>query len=126
MSSAKHEAFIQACRDKNYVMASTLVDDGLDLEFRDREGRYPMHYAAALCFPEAVDLLIRKGANIECRDHNGNTPLSDAVFHGQGRTEVIQKLLECGANPEANNHHGISPKSLASTIANYDYSDLFQ
>jgi uncharacterized protein len=49
-------------------------------------------------------LLLRKGANIEARDQDGNTPLISAA--GNGETAVVKLLLENGADAEATDSAG--------------------
>ena len=58
-------------------------------------------------------------SNIEARDANGNTPLSNAVYWFRGDPSLINFLLEKGADKFNENDYGVSPYSLAETIANY-------
>lgn len=58
-------------------------------------------------------LLIKKGANIEHRNANDNTPLDIAAAYGF--TDVIYLLIKNGAkiNSQTNSKLGISPLMLA-------------
>jgi ankyrin repeat protein len=62
---------------------------------------------------------------VDARDQYGNTPLWQAVFHSNGRGELIGLLLRSGASPNAANDSGISPVQLAQTIANYNVKQYF-
>lgn len=44
---------------------------------------------------ETVKLLIEKGADVNAKDKNGNTPLKNALSHG--KTEIAEFLREAGA-----------------------------
>ncbi|HEY7807352.1 MAG TPA: ankyrin repeat domain-containing protein [Croceibacterium sp.] len=120
-----HEAFVRAVVDKDGAGVRAALRNGLDVNFVDREGRFALHYAAVHGDGAAARALLDGGAQIDCRDRNGNTPLSNAVFYAEGRKEFIEFLLANGANPNIENLHGVSAATLARSIANYDYSELF-
>jgi uncharacterized protein len=100
---------------------------------RDRAGRTPLHYAvidapvglnhtAALADPELkaenhrriVEFilansakLLKAGADVDARDHQGATPL---LFAARGESEeVIRLLLDAGADVNAANNDGDTP-----------------
>jgi ankyrin repeat protein len=102
-----------------------LIESGLDVNFRDDTSLSPLHYAVSAQMLDVTELLLEAGADIEAKDVHGNTPLSDAVFYANGRPEIIELFLKKGANPDAENNHAVSPRSLALSIGNYDYSDIF-
>ena len=39
----------------------------------------PLHHAASIGYKEIVELLIANGADVNAKDHNGETPLDWAV-----------------------------------------------
>lgn len=49
---------------------------------------------------EAVSLLLERGADINCRDRHGETPLIRAC--GGGWVGLVSYLLERGADPNLN------------------------
>lgn len=103
-----------------------LVQEGYECNQQDKNGWTPLHFATQENSLEAVEALIRAGADVDIVDEHGNTPLWRAVFSSKGNGEVIKALLKAGANPNRPNLHGVSPQGLAGTIANYDLEPFFR
>ena len=78
------------------------LDAGGDVAVRDDEqGSTPLHYAAAWSrIPEAVSLLIDRGADVMARDEKGGTPLHYAAAFCW-RPEVLELLIDRGADVTA-------------------------
>jgi surface polysaccharide O-acyltransferase-like enzyme len=67
----------------------------------------PLHLAALADRPEAVALLIQKGARPDTAAVDGGTPLHAAAFVGHER--VVSTLVEQGANVNARDTQGRTP-----------------
>jgi ankyrin repeat protein len=65
-----------------------------------------------------VKLLIRKGADIECRNPDGSTPLYLALVYGYD--DIFKYLLTMNANVNVTNNQGRSPLSIARERSNID------
>ena len=61
--------------DRHLPIVQLLVEKGAQLEARDKNGRTPLHWAAAFGHFEIVQYLINKGAQVEPRDNDDETPL---------------------------------------------------
>lgn len=83
--------------DRNHVSSDT----GSIMTIQDSDGFSSLHHAAKQGHSPAVELLLTKGANIECRDKRGNTPLQ--IASREGNTAVVNLLLDQGADIEAKN-----------------------
>lgn len=92
---------------------------------RDKNGWYPLHYAAQDNSVAAANILLQYKSIIDCEDDYGNTPLWRAVFSYRGDGTIIEFLLKSGADRNHDNHSQISPYKLANTIANYDVKRFF-
>lgn len=84
-----------------------------------------IHFAAENENSDFLKEIISFSSNIDSKDANGNTALSNAVFSYRGNGDNIKLLLKSGANPDERNNFGVSPKELAKSIANYDTSKYF-
>lgn len=56
-----------------------LLDNGAQLEARDKGGMTPLHRAAWTANTALTAFYLEKGADIDARDNNGKTPLDLAV-----------------------------------------------
>jgi ankyrin repeat protein len=101
--------------------AAQLLAQGADVRAENRHGQEPLHYAvlgtpgSARWNPSAqtamMRLLLEAGAEPNCVDRSGVTPLHRAV-----RTRcsaAVRTLLECGADPTLTNKNGSTPMALA-------------
>jgi hypothetical protein len=84
-------------------LANRAAIDGVDGEF----GLTPLHSAALADRAEAVELLIRRGANASPAASDGGTPLHAAAFVGHEKT--VAALVENGAKINAANKRGETP-----------------
>lgn len=66
----------------------------------NERGFAPLHVAAAADDVEFAQLLISKGADVNAKIDNGDTPLNFATYSGHdGSPEMVELLLKHGANP---------------------------
>lgn len=70
----------------------------------------------------AVDRYLHEGADVNCRDKDGLTPLIWAAI--QGHEEVVRLLLERGGDLEAKNHNGDTALMWASLMGHRDVVDF--
>ena len=62
----------------------------------------------------AMKLLLEKGADVESKDDDGQTPLSRAAMYGHSYEAVVKLLLEKGADVESKDrYYGRTPLSRA-------------
>jgi len=94
------EALVFAAQDGHTALIETLIRAGADLTWTTKDqGRTALAHAAIRGHVEAVQECISAGANVECADAQGWTPLHlAAAFHHAG---VVRALAATGANLEA-------------------------
>ncbi|KAI9889110.1 MAG: hypothetical protein M1814_005771 [Vezdaea aestivalis] len=86
------------------LIIQLLLENGADIEAKDKEGRTALHWAAENGHEAVIKLLLEKGADIEAKDGYGTTALHWAA--GNGHEAVIKLLLEKGADIEAEDGYG--------------------
>ena len=87
----EQEYLVAAIRDGETERIRKMLYRGVSLDFT-YEGFPPLHFAVYNGFPEAVELLIRAGAEIDARDKFGNVALHSAVL--KGHSEVVKVLAD--------------------------------
>ena len=104
----------EGCRSEYRSVIRLLVDYGVDINARTRMGYVATPLYAALIYgtPEAVRLLLERGANPNAQGNDGSTPLQIASDYGT--PEAVRLLLERGANPNAQGNGGSTPLQIAS------------
>ena len=88
-----------------------LIVAGGDINARDARGETPLNRLRGLNVEE-IKLLLDEGANPNCADNLGRSPLHEAARYG--RIRVVQLLLDAGANPHQADLSGETPMSVAS------------
>ena len=86
-----HDAVLAS--DTNEI--KKLIEEGINIEFRDAQGQTPLHLAAATGNLAMVKYLVGLGAPLEALDFNGCTPLIRAQS-----SDVVNFLKEKGAHPQ--------------------------
>ena len=74
-----------------------LATNAVDVNAASVANRTPLFWPAAHGYVEVVKLLLNHGAQSDCIDVNGESPLTIAQFHGQ--TEVVSVLSGYNAWP---------------------------
>ncbi|MFX0202854.1 MAG: ankyrin repeat domain-containing protein [Candidatus Hodarchaeota archaeon] len=102
----------------------TFIQEGIDVNTKNKWGCTPLHCAARYGHKEVVELLIAKGADIKPKDTQGWTPIYLAMYQDRkeiakllasrsgdvslhtaayiGDLQRVQKLIDAGANVDAN------------------------
>ncbi|EAW24552.1 Ankyrin repeat protein [Aspergillus fischeri NRRL 181] len=97
-----------------------LLDEGLDINHRNGQGRTPL--AAAIAFedsvltekPDIVELLLQRGAKTDLPDNRSWYPLHQAAF--DAKTWAVRLLARYGADLEARTSHGETPLYMACSV----------
>ena len=88
------------------------ITDGLDVNSQNPQSGDPLLFIASLMgHTDIIEFLLKKGADVNVRKNDGNTPLHAAAF--LGRAEAVKLLLKHGADANARNNDGGSAMNNA-------------
>jgi len=111
-----------AVRDKNLVLARTLILRGADVNLFSSAKMNPLYYAADCGQVPMVKLLLDAGALIDAKSVDGWRPLLLSIERGY--THVAEELIRRGADVNAANHFGWTPLHSASANGQLEILEL--
>lgn len=102
-----------------------LIKQGADVHQKNEAGLTPLHYAVAHNNTNAIEPLIRGGADVnELTDGGYYTPLHLAVFYSN--EAAAKKLLALGADPSIKNTEGKQAVDLLTESPNREIAALLK
>ena len=79
----------------NLAIAAALIDHGADVNARDVVGNTPLHGAVMLKRPEAVLLLLERGADPNLENYaDGSSPLDLVGLHGADEARAVREAFQ--------------------------------
>ena len=115
----------RAIDNKSMEEVLALLDGVTDLDVVDDRGRSPLHLAADWSV-EAVQVLLKAGANASVADIAGDTALHvvacsiDMSSAPGAKAMAIQALVDAGADVNAPGFNELQPLMIASTYSNVE------
>jgi len=100
-------ALCNAATRGNLKAAGFLLDHGARVNYQDRSGRTPLHFAARGGKIDIVQLLLDRGASVNAEDKDKWTALQVAAK--EGYLEVVQLLISRGAEVNVANKDKWTP-----------------
>lgn len=90
-----------------------LLAAGVHPDYSDatHNGAYPLHRCGWRGFPEIAEMLLKAGANVNCKNANGATPLHNCAITNQ--PAVAKVLLASGADPSIKTNDGKTALDIA-------------
>lgn len=86
--------------------------DKIQIDIRDADGNTPLHFVAQMD-PDTIGQLLAKGADVNAKNKNGETPLHRiAASENELGQEIAKLLLAKGASPRIKNNAGKLPCDL--------------
>ncbi|KAI8724317.1 hypothetical protein NCS52_00000500 [Fusarium sp. LHS14.1] len=100
-----HKVLILAAEAGSSKTTEMLLQDALDIDWKDEEGSTALHWAVAEGHEQTSSLLLENGADANSKDNYDNTPLHWAIPYAG----ITLLLLENGANPNSANNTKQTP-----------------
>ncbi len=106
--ASKNDLLNLAARNGRVEIMLMLLEGGAQAETKDKVGRTPLMSAVQSRNPDALKLLVQKGADVNSRDsQDGTAILRAAGTYGNAPTVVA--LIEAGADVNAADRNGQTP-----------------
>ena len=87
------ENFLNAVRENNKKLVELFINDGIDIDNKDKYGITALMLAAEKGYIDIVNFLISNGADVNIQTKAGWTALMSA----KGKSEIIDLLKSAGA-----------------------------
>lgn len=107
-----------ACTIDSIASVKWLINNGADVNCRDRQGCTPLTIAAQNGLVGHVLFLVKHGANVSILDNNEDSALHWAAY--KGNDAVLITLLKMGQSISASDVFGHTPLHLAAIRGNLD------
>ena len=89
---------------RSLALTSAARPARLGVHFGEQDGQTSLMYASSNGYADAMEVLIKAGANLDARDKFGFTALMVAATTGEA--EAIRILIASGAKPDATDNFG--------------------
>lgn len=92
-----------------------LIQNGADLDVRNKYGQTAMHISTKYKLPKVVELLIQNRANPNLKQTEGYAPIHDAASYpiGSKGEDILNILIEYGADINIQSNRGQTPLLIA-------------
>jgi hypothetical protein len=97
----------------NVDVVQVLFEHGVKVNARAKDGSTALHEASAHGTPEVVHLLLEYGANVDMKNHNGNTPhqtMSGTPRDKASKLRLLKKFSAQGSTAQGPSHDGQTPR----------------
>lgn len=110
--AARGTALFAAVEGGALPTVTTLLQLGVPVDSRDRNGATPLMIAARHSHAHLVDYLLQRGANPKLRDRKGDDALLQALENPPVHVGMAEQLIGAGADMNASNRDGRSALQL--------------
>lgn len=94
---------LKAAAEGQTIRVKYLLEVGVDLDYKDKEGLTALHHAVLHGFEDTTEVLIDDGSDVNCSSNVHGTPLCLAAL--KARNNVIRLLLKARASLSARESH---------------------
>ena len=103
----------QAAADGNVAKVQRLIDDGANVNAKDKDGDTPMHAATASGQDYTIAALVKAGADVNAKNYDGITPLHVAAATNQVSVAIVLFGAGALASLHSRDSNGFKPLDYA-------------
>lgn len=94
--------------DDDCKLAQIIIDNGANINDKDRNGNTALHYAIYYKNYKLMELLVNNGADVNVQDNNGSTPLHLAIKRSEKYFEDYYSkfLIDNNADKDIKDNNG--------------------
>ena len=107
-----------AARQGNRTAVHELLQQGLDVNGKGRDGTPALHWAVRVDDRDLLDMLLAAGADVNGANYYGQAPIHVAVEYRH--THMLRRLFDAGADVEATNASGEPALLIAARLGAFD------
>ena len=115
-------AFFSAINNNNLNLIKRLIQEGLDINIQNEDGRSGIHVACEIGNIEALKLLLDSGSDLNLVDNFGTSALMAAISNN--RLESVIVLLNMGANVNTQRNDGSTALHITATTGSIETAKL--
>ena len=104
VTKTAQQSLIDACYYGDMERVESLLDAGVDINARNKEGVTALAYASEKGYMDIVRKLLANNADVNARSNIGSTPLMNAAYTGQ--LKIVDTLIASGADVNAQSANG--------------------
>jgi ankyrin repeat protein len=94
------EDFLELCEEGSLQQIKDAIENGANVNAKDRLGTTPLHVATWKPRPELITVLLEAGADVNAKDGEDWTALTNLVSLGTSYPEAVTALIRAGADVE--------------------------
>lgn len=103
-SADMNNQLFEAAAQNDIEAVNKAINSGIDIDFRNQEGRTALMVATRANAIDAARLLIESGADVNATDSIKDSPF---LYAGaEGRLEILKMTIEAGADLDSTNRYG--------------------
>ncbi|XP_063923969.1 uncharacterized protein LOC135138056 isoform X2 [Zophobas morio] len=96
----------------------------VDVNKKCNKGLTALHVSSKFCSMSVAEIVLKKGANLNITDEEGNSPLHFASESNEVNLDMIKMFLAKGINVNAQNKNGTTALQIACRNNDYELTEL--
>lgn len=124
----KNEVLLyEAISSNDIITVRHLLDQVININYQDDQGKVALHYCAEYFNIEASKLILEvDNVEVNIVDKYGNNPLWTAVFNARGEYDLVKLFKSYKADSNSKNNVGKTPLDFAKQIEDEELIDILK